>query len=283
MHTVGAIPPNDETRLRETSSVAQDGKTMEILEWDARSYDALPLPHRRWGATVVEQLRLDGDESVLELGCGTGRDAEHLLRLLPRGHVVAVDGSGQMLAELRRRLAGDLDRVTVVQADLREPLPLALEVDAAISVATLHWLPDHAAVFRNVAAVLRPGGQLVAECGGFGNIETFRTALHEVSGSDGGEIWNFADVPETTRRLKEAGFTDVDVSLVPDPARLDRGEQLEAFLATVMLGAQLREMPAEDQHRFVRAVAERLPEPVIDYARLQIRATRAGEPGGARR
>jgi len=249
---------------------------MEILEWDARSYDALPLPHRRWGATVVEQLRLDGDESVLELGCGTGRDAEHLLRLLPRGHVVAVDGSGQMLAELRRRLAGDLDRVTVVQADLREPLPLALEVDAAISVATLHWLPDHAAVFRNVAEFLCPGGQLVAECGGFGNIVTFRHALREVSGSDGGEIWNFADVPETTQRLQEAGFTDVDVRLVPDPARLERGEQLEAFLATVMLGAQLREMPSDERRPFVHAVAQSLPEPVIDYVRLQISAIRAG-------
>jgi trans-aconitate 2-methyltransferase len=255
---------------------------MEILEWDARSYDALPLPHKGWGATAVEQLRLNGDESVLDLGCGTGRDAEHLLSLLPRGHVVAVDGSGQMLGELRRRLAGDLDRVTIVQADLRQPLPLAREVDAAISVATLHWLPDHAAVFRNVAAVLRPGGQLIAECGGYGNIVTFRTALRQVSGADGAEIWNFADVQETTRHLQEAGFTDVDVRLVPDPARLERGEQLEAFLATVMLGAQLREMPSEDRRPFVHEVAERLPEPVIDYVRLQIRAIRAGESTGAR-
>jgi trans-aconitate 2-methyltransferase len=249
---------------------------MKILEWDARSYDELPLPHKRWGATVVDQLRLNGDESVLDLGAGTGRDAEQLLSRLPRGHVIAVDGSGQMLGELRRRLAGDLDRVTVVRTDLRQPLPLAQEADAAISVATLHWLPDHATVFRNLASVLGPGGQLVAECGGSGNIVTFRNALREVSGSDGGEIWNFADVPETTRRLLEAGFTDVDVRLVPDPARLERGEQLEAFLATVMLGAQLRAMPGEDRRPFVHAVAQSLPEPVIDYVRLQIRATRAG-------
>jgi trans-aconitate 2-methyltransferase len=248
---------------------------MEMLEWDAHAYDALPLPHEHWGATAIAQLRLSGSETVLDLGCGTGRDAEHLLGLLPRGHVVAVDGSGQMLSELRGRLAHDLDRVTVVQADLRQPLHLGRTVDAAVSVATLHWLPDHAAVFRNVAAVLRPGGQFIAEGGGYGNILTFRTALREVSGDDGAEIWNFADVQETTQHLREAGFTDVDVRLVPDPARLERGEQLEAFIATVMLGAQLRDMPNEDRRPFVYEVAQSLPEPVIDYVRLRINATRA--------
>jgi trans-aconitate 2-methyltransferase len=248
---------------------------MELLEWDARSYDALPLPHKHWGATTIAQLRLNGNETVLDLGCGTGRDAEHLLSLLPRGQVVAVDVSGQMLSELRRRLANNLDRVTVVQADLRRPLRLAQAVDAAVSVATLHWLPDHAAVFRNLAAVLRPGGQFIAECGGYGNIVTFRTALRQVCGTEGSEIWNFADVQGTTQHLQEAGFTDLDVRLVPDPARLERGEQLEAFIATVMLGAQLRDMSDEDRRPFVHEVAQSLPEPVIDYVRLQISAIRA--------
>jgi len=248
---------------------------MEMLEWDARSYDALPLRHEHWGATAIAQLRLEGNETVLDLGCGTGRDAEHLLSLLPHGHVVAVDGSQRMLSELRRRLADDLGRVTVVQADLRQPLALAQAVDAALSVATLHWLPDHAAVFGTVAAVLRPGGQFIAECGGYGNIETFRTALREVSGADGAEIWNCADVQETAANLRTAGFTDIDVRLVPDPARLERGEQLEAFIATVMLGAQLREMSIEERRPFVHEVAQRLPEPVIDYVRLQMSAVRA--------
>jgi len=248
---------------------------MEMLEWDARTYDTLPLPHEHWGARAIAQLRLSGDETILDLGCGTGRDAEHLLGLLPHGRVVAVDGSVQMLSELRRRLAHDLDRITVVQADLRQPLHLDQAVDAAVSVATLHWLPDHAAVFRNVAAVLRPGGQFIAEGGGYGNIAKFRAALREVSGADGAEIWNFAGVQKTTQHLREAGFTDVDVRLVPDPARLERGEQLEAFIATVMLGAQLRDMSNDERRPFVHEVAQRLSEPVIDYVRLQISAVRA--------
>ena len=63
--------------------------------------------------------------------------------------------------------------------------------------------------------------------------------------------------------------------LVPDPARFEPGEQLEAFIATVLLPAQLREMLSQDRRPFVHEVAKKLPEPVIDYVRLQISARRA--------
>jgi trans-aconitate 2-methyltransferase len=247
---------------------------MELLEWDAQSYDALPLPHERWGVQAIERLGLAGDETVLDLGCGTGRDAGRLLDALPAGRVVAVDGSEQMLAELRTRLRNRLDRVSVVHADIREPLHLDSSVDAVLSVATLHWLPDHAAVFRNLASVLRPGGRLVAEAGGAGNIEDFRRALAEAHGDDGGRFWNFAGIDETAAHLRAAGFRDVEVELVPDPARLEPGEQLKSYLATVMLGPHLREVPPAERPAFVRAVAAHLTEPVIDYVRLQIRAVR---------
>ena len=245
---------------------------MELLEWDARSYDALPLPHQRWGPQAIARLQLAGAETVMDLGCGTGRDAEQLLGLLPRGRVIAVDGSQQMLAQLRARLASQLGRVQVTYADLRQPLPLAGPVNAVLSVATLHWLPDHAAVFAEVARLLRPGGQFVAEAGGAGNVAAVTAALASLGAGDGTGIWNFAGVEETTARLAAVGFGGIEVRLVPDPARLEPGEQLEAFLATVVLGAQLRDLPAAGRRPFVRAVARRLPEPAVDYVRLQIRA-----------
>ncbi|MGH3768550.1 MAG: class I SAM-dependent methyltransferase [Pseudonocardiaceae bacterium] len=245
---------------------------MRLLEWDAQTYDALPLPHTRWGSGTINRLRLAGNETVMELGCGTGRDAERLLDALPDGRVIAVDGSEQMLAQLRHRLRDRIDRVTVVHADLRQPLALDAPVDAAMSVATLHWLPDHDTVFQTVAAALRPGGRFVAEAGGAGSVERFRAAVRAVGGDDGGQLWNFAGIEETTRRLRQAGFTGIEVDLVTDSVVLERGEQLEAFLATVMLGAQLRELPADQRRPFVRAVAAQLDEPVIDYVRLQINA-----------
>lgn len=248
---------------------------MELLDWDARTYDTLPLPHRHWGADLLAELPLVGTETVLDLGCGTGRDTERLLARLPAGRVVAIDGSARMLAELHARLPHAGARLTVREADLREPLPLVEPADAAFSVATLHWLPDHDTLFQNVAAALRPGGRFVAEGGGRGNVAGVLRALAELTGRDDEDrFWNFPGVDETVRRLRRAGFPDPEVELVADPARLPVGEPLEAFLGTVVLGAHLRELPAQRRRGFVRAVAERLPEPVVDYVRLRIHAVR---------
>ncbi|WP_433893907.1 class I SAM-dependent methyltransferase [Streptomyces sp. CA-111067] len=242
-------------------------------EWDARTYDSLPLPHLGWGRRTLERLPLRGDERVLDAGCGTGRDTEGLLALLPAGQVVALDGSVRMLDQLRERLAGRLDRVEVVHADLTEPLPFDGEVDAVFSVAAFHWIEDHTALFGSLAGRMRPGARLVTECGGAGNIAAVNTAVAEVLGRTD-DAWEFAGVEDTRSRLAGAGFTGIEVRLRPDPARFEPGEQIEAFLATVVLGAYLDEMADQDREPFVRAVAGRLAEPVVDYVRLEISATR---------
>jgi trans-aconitate 2-methyltransferase len=253
---------------------------MELLEWNARSYDSLPLPHLRWADGVIGQLDLAGDETVADIGCGTGRDAERLLALLPRGRVIAVDGSQQMLTQLRTRLAGRLDRVEVVRADLREPVALPGQADAAISVATLHWLPDHTVVFGSVARALRPGGRFVAEAGGAGCIARVRAILDDLGVGDASGAWQFAGADETRARLAGAGFEQIDVRVLPDPARLQPGAQLEEFLATVVLGVVLRDLPEAERGPFVHTVAQRLDEPVIDYVRLQFSAVRGSAVRG---
>ena len=246
-------------------------------EWDAASYDTLPLPHERWGRQLLATLALRGDERVVDVGAGTGRDTEALLERLPRGHVVAIDGSVAMLARLRDRLGAiGPDRLTVLHADLREPLVLPEPVDVAFSVATLHWLPDHEAVFRSLAATLRPGGVLRAEWGGAGNLASINAALVELGLASVDDVLQFADEEQTAARLAAAGFVNVQVELVPDPARLQPGPQLEAFLATVVLGAVLDPLPEERRPQVVRDVAARLPRPEVDYVRLRAAAQLPG-------
>jgi trans-aconitate 2-methyltransferase len=248
-------------------------------EWDAARYDAQPLPHLAWGRRTIERLDPDAGATVLDAGCGTGRDAEFLLRRLGTGRVIALDGSERMLDRLRQRLRDNLHRVQLVRADLNEPLPIDGPVDAVLSVAAFHWVLDHQALFTNLAAVLRVGGRLAVDCGGEGNIATVSAAVDDALGSSSRareqpSPWNFAGVDMTRKRLAATGFVDVDVQLRPDPARFRSRSELSEYLRTVVLGGQLDRLSAAEHDDFVDAVADRLPQPVVDYVRLEITATR---------
>ena len=245
-------------------------------EWDARTYDRVADPQAGWGATVLDRLPLEGDERVLDAGCGSGRVTEMLLARLPRGRVVALDASGAMLDEARRRLADHADRVEFVQADLARPLPVDPPVDAILSTATFHWVLDHDALFHNLATVIRPGGRLVAQCGGAGNVASLKHVLAGI-----GDGWQghylFATPAETTERLLVSGFVDVEAWLTKEPTRFEPGAPFEAFLETVCLRQQLERLPPAERPAFVRAVAERMPAAELDYVRLNIVARRASD------
>lgn len=240
-------------------------------EWDATTYDTLTLPHEQWGRGVLDRLRLAGDEVVLDVGCGTGRDAAALRARWPDVRLVALDGSQQMLDVARTRL-GD-KRVSYVHADLMEPLPVAEPVDAVMSVAAFHWVPDHAVLFSHLAAVMRPGARLVSDCGGRGNVAGVTRAIASVTGEAPSD-WEFADDVATRSRLEAAGFDVEDVRLRPDPFRCDDPAVLETYLATVVLGSHLDGLPVDEHAGFVRDVRLALSEPVVDYVRLEIEAVR---------
>jgi trans-aconitate 2-methyltransferase len=249
-------------------------------DWDAATYDRVADPQTRWGSVVLDRLPLRGDERVLDAGCGSGRVTEQLLERLPHGEVVALDASPAMVEEARRRLGED-PRVTYLVADLLQPLPVEPPVDAILSTATFHWITDHDQLFRNLAAVLRPDGRFVAQCGGGDNVATVLAAAQVVWSDFGLDPawrgpWLFATPEETAERLAAAGFTEIETWLNPEPTPLEPGEPLETFLATVILREHMALMPDADRPSFVHAVAERMPRPEIDYVRLNISARRAG-------
>ncbi len=242
-------------------------------DWDGATYDRIADPMTRWGSGVLERLSLGGDETVLDAGCGSGRVTERLLERLPRGRVVALDASAGMLDEARQRLARFGDRVTYVEADLARPLPLDVPVEAVVSTATFHWVPDHDALFRNLAAVMRPGARLVAQCGGAGNVARIQVVLREVGDGWTGP-WVFATPEETRARLEAAGFDEIETWLHDAPTELEPGAPCEEYLRTICLGAHLDRLPEAGRAAFVREVAERMGAPLFDYVRLNIVARR---------
>lgn len=245
-------------------------------EWDAEVYDRVSDPQFEWAEEVLERLVLRGDETVLDAGCGSGRVTELLLGRLPHGRVIAIDGSDSMVAKARQALG---DRADVRSGDLAE-LDMHEDVDLVFSNAVFHWIPDHENLFRRLFAALRPGGRLVAQCGGSGNVASLAQAIAEVAAqprfakhfADMKPMLNFATPEDTEALLGEIGFEDVRCWL--QPKNVTPAEPL-AFLATVTLGPQLERLPDELNNPFVNEVAAEMGEPlVLDYVRLNIEARR---------
>jgi trans-aconitate 2-methyltransferase len=246
--------------------------------WDAEQYHRVSGPMEEMGLAVLERLELRGDETVLDAGCGSGRVTAHLVDRLPSGRVIAVDLSEGMVEEARRTLGG---RADVRRADLLE-LELDEQVDAVFSTATFHWILDHDRLFARLFAALRPGGRLVAQCGGHGNIAGVLAAAGEVVARPAFATsfhgWSrasyFATVEDTRTRLARSGFDDIHCWLAENPIRPDDPAD---YLHTIVLRDHVSRLPVELERPFVDQVLELLDEPVVfDYVRLNIDARRPG-------
>jgi trans-aconitate 2-methyltransferase len=251
-------------------------------EWDAETYDAVSDPQFSWGMEVLARLELSGEEAVVDAGCGSGRVTEQLLARLGGGRLIAVDGSAAMIAKARERLG---DGVDYVVADLAE-LELEQPVDLVFSTATFHWLLDHDRLFGRLRAALKPGGRLVAQCGGEGNVARHAEAIAAAAANPefaqhlgaASSIWNFAGPEETEARLRRAGFAEARCWLEKKPVQ---PPDPLAFTSTVTLGPLLAQLPEGKRRRFAEAVLAGSEQPlVLDYVRLNIEAV-AAEPGAA--
>ncbi|CAA9516635.1 MAG: Biotin synthesis protein BioC [uncultured Solirubrobacteraceae bacterium] len=251
-----------------------------VRDWNADVYHRVSGPQVAMAAAVLERLELRGDETVLDAGCGSGRVTRLLLERLPRGRVIAVDASPDMVARARGELGGAA-RVDVREADLAA-LRLAQGelVDAVFSNATFHWVADHDALFAALAAALRSGGRVSAQCGGEGNVAGLHAAALQAAADIGladrfagwPRPWNFAGAEQTEARLRAAGFEDVRCWLQAWPVAPD---EPRAYLETVCLGPHLERLAGDERGRFLDAVMARLGErPLLDYVRLNIVARR---------
>jgi trans-aconitate 2-methyltransferase len=245
--------------------------------WDAGVYRRVSAAMDQFAEAVLGRLEVCGDETVLDAGCGTGRITARLLERLPRGRVIAVDVDPAMVELARQTLPPG---TTVVQSDLLELSP-SEPVDVVFSTATFHWVLDHDRLFERLAAVLRPGGQLVAQCGGAGNVQRLTAVAREVAADPRWgdafksfkQNWYFATPEETQQRLERSGFVDIRCWLQPFSITPD---EPIAYLETIPLGSWVQLLRDERRREFTELVAQRLGEPVtIDYVRLNIDARRS--------
>jgi trans-aconitate 2-methyltransferase len=252
-------------------------------EWDAAGYDRLSDPQFAWGMRVLERLRFDGDEQILDVGCGSGRLTRELANRLHSGRVVGLDRSENMTRAASAAL-GDMSPVVCADA---LAVPFRSAFDVVFSTATFHWVLDHSLLFRSLYDVLRPGGRLEAQCGGGANLERVHARALELMASerfrryfhDWRSPWNYAAASETTDRLRRAGFRNIRCWLEEAPTSFTEVARFREFLEKIILRSFVARLGAGvDRDAFLDTIvqhAERDDPPfTLDYWRLNISAAK---------
>jgi trans-aconitate methyltransferase len=259
-----------------------------MREWNAETYHRVSNPQFDWGTVVLDRLPLRGDELVLDVGCGTGRLTEKLLQRLPRGRVLAIDLSSNMLQVARDYLRPSFGpRIQLAIADAAS-LPVGEQADAVFSTATFHWVLDHPQLFRSLRDALKPGGHLVAQCGGGANLARIHERLDRLRHESAfaahfaswREPWEFADADATAARLADAGFERIHTSVEWSPVVFPAAEEFSAFIANVICRpylAYLNEPSLRDQliAQITALASHDSPPFELDYWRLNIEARRS--------
>jgi trans-aconitate 2-methyltransferase len=253
--------------------------------WDGDAYHRLSAPMEAMALPVLERLALQGDEAVLDAGCGSGRVTRHVIAAVPNGTVIAVDADADMVRAAAATLAGTgavVRQVDLLELDLPS-LGVGIDaVDAVFSTATFHWIKDHDTLFARMYAALAPGGRFEAQCGGGPNIARVHAVARDVARQehyagplhDAEAVTNFYTPEQTEERLRTAGFVESHCWLEEIPVT---PEDPVGYLRTIILGQHVERLGEDLGMAYVHEVAEGLgyPGPVtLDYVRLNISARR---------
>jgi len=253
---------------------------MSARAWDAGLYDARHAFVWERARGLLEQLGPQPGERILDLGCGTGQLTSEIAS---RGaQVLGVDLSAEMVGEARRKFPALRFEV----ADARA-LRFSGEFDAVFSNAALHWIPEAEPVVAGVARALRPGGRLVAEFGGQGNVRAVVAALEAALvrlGAATGEArpWYYPSLGEYAALLERHGLEVREAALFDRPTELDDGERGLGNWVHMFCGWYLARVPEADRQAFVRAVEEAARPSLwkgqrweLDYRRLRVAAVKS--------
>jgi trans-aconitate 2-methyltransferase len=242
---------------------------------------------RRWARQVIDDLELQGDETVLDAGCGSGSVTFDLLERLPSGKIYAVDVSPEMIAHLDGAVREKgLSNVFPICASLTQ-FTLPEQVDVVFSNAVFHWIANDGELFGSLSRNTRAGGRLRAQCGGAGNIARVMEAARAVAVrvpyrahiTESVDSRKYRTPAQATETMERNGWREVRASLFESPEQFADGDAAAEYLRTIILQQQVAMLPPELGDEFLRDVIAEVESRhgapfTVDYVRLDLWARR---------
>ena len=175
------------------------------MKWNSTLYDKSHDFVSKYGAGLLPYLNPKLEETILDLGCGTG-DLTHEISL-SGAKVIGVDSSAEMIKTAKSKFP----EIEFHQTDAKE-LKFETPFDAIFSNAVLHWIPEKEKVIERMYSQLKEGGRIVVEFGGKGNNEKMLKTLRDVftkrGYSDNAKVdfWYYPSIGEYAMELEKANF-----------------------------------------------------------------------------
>lgn len=262
----------------------------EITQWDANTYDIVSNPQEEWGKSLVRKIKWIGNENVLDAGCGSGRVTKILSEKAFKGMIYAVDNDTNMLEKAKKNLSS-FKNIKIIMRDLNtiELANIPIKFDIIFSNAVLHWIIDHNKVFNNFYNMLKNGGKLCIQCGGYGNLQKTITVFDNIKNSmnfrdyfSNWKIsWNFAKPLDTRKILNDIGYKDIEVYLSTAHVNFDSKDNYTQYIKTVVLRRYLQYLPSQDlKNQFLNDGLNEIENNHqnlrwnLDYERLNISASK---------
>jgi trans-aconitate 2-methyltransferase len=253
----------------------------EMHKWNPADYEKSSSAQYDWAMALVSDLLLEGDERILDIGCGDGRITAHLAGLVSNGSVLGIDLSPEMIGFAASKYA-DQTNLSFQLGDA-SALHFVEQFDLVVSFACLHWIRDHLSVLKSVQQSLVPGGRFLMQCGGRGNAARILDLTGELIMSppwmeyfSGFSFPYHFYGPEDYRVwLAEAGLRSLRAELVAKDMIHQGQAGLEGIIRNTWLPYTQR-LPARLQDRFVKEIAESYLErhPLDDKGRAHVQMMR---------
>ena len=246
-------------------------------KWNAGLYDAKHAFVWEKAKGVLELLAAKPGERILDLGCGTGALTAEIAA--SGAEVIGVDRSAEMIDEAHKKFP----QLRFEVCDART-LPFSGEFHAIFSNAALHWIAEAERVVEGIARALQPGGRLVAEFGGKGNVRNVVAALESALlqlgvSPHGANPWFYPSVAEYSTLLEKHGLEVREAALFERPTKLEDHERGLAAWITMFGDSFLRRVPETKRDEYLRAVEDAARANLwktvnweLDYRRLRIAA-----------
>jgi trans-aconitate 2-methyltransferase len=242
-----------------------------MADWNPELYNRFRRYREEPFLAILERLKLDGNESILDLGCGSGENTIELARRSPHGDAWGIDSSAAMIDAANKLLEGVEPevraRVTFQLADIREFSGEAPpEYSLVFSNAALQWVPGHREIFQHIYGALYPGGRVVVQMPKNDQETAQVTILKLASEPPWKEMLASVTVPSRAvpgperynKLLAEIGFTEVDCYEHVFQHPMDSPRDVVDWSRATTLRPFLGALPTDQHDAFISAVEERL-------------------------